>query len=55
MAKAFWQASLFTLVVVIVIKWMTGLAFLPLLLVALLILALSLGLFLRLDRARRLA
>lgn len=53
MAKAFWQSSMITLVVVIAIKWLTGLAYLPLMLVALLILALSIGLSLRLDRARR--
>lgn len=53
MAKAFWQSLIATLLVVIGIKWLTGVAFMPLLLIALVVLALSLGLSLRLERARR--
>jgi hypothetical protein len=53
MGKAFWQALIVTVVLVIGIKWLTGAAFLPLLLIALLILAMSFGLSLRLERARR--
>ena len=53
MAKAFWQSLIVTLVVIVAIKWLTGVAFMPLLLIALVVLALSLGLSLRLDRARR--
>jgi hypothetical protein len=53
MAKAFWQSLIFTLVVIVLFKWLTGVAFLPLLLMAMMVLALSLGLSLRLDRARR--
>jgi len=52
MAKAFWQALVVTLGVVIGVKLLTGLALMPLLLVAIGILLLSLGLSLRLERAR---
>jgi hypothetical protein len=51
--KAFWQALIVTIVLTIGIKWLTGVAFLPLLLIALVILAMSFGLSLRLERARR--
>ena len=53
MAKAFWQALLVTLVIIVGIKWLTGVALMPLLLIAILVLGLSLGLSLRLERARR--
>jgi hypothetical protein len=52
-AKAFWQALLVTLVIIVGIKWLTGVALMPLLLIAILVLGLSLGLSLRLERARR--
>lgn len=53
MEKAVWQALVATVLLVIAIKWLTGLALMPLVLIALLILGASLGLSLRLQRARR--
>ena len=53
MERAVWQSLVVTVLLVVGIKWLTGIALLPLLLLALLILGLALGMSLRLQRARR--
>jgi hypothetical protein len=50
---AFGWALLATALLVFVTKWLTGIALLPLLLLALVYLSLSLGLALRLERGKR--
>lgn len=51
LARALWQALGVTTVAVVGIKWLTGIAFLPLLLLALMILAIAFGMAIRLQRS----
>lgn len=53
LARALWPALGVTTIAVLGIKWLTGIALMPLLLVALVIMALAFGLAIRLQRAVR--
>ena len=53
LTRALWQAMGATVVAVIAIKWLTGLAYLPLLLIAIVVMALAFGMSIRLQRVVR--